>query len=592
MVSFRIVFVSWVLLGVLGHSYAWGQSSDEISTYQVQWEGLDRHPLQSTLRDQSRTFQLRNEPPASLRMLQNRMRQDLLNLQNVLHAEGYLLGKITGQTETSDDGTWRVVFQVSPGPHVRLASIRVETPTANRPRAQWEPTLRAGDPITAAQIRAEEGRILTFYQTVGHPFPKKMERDILLNPKTATVEIVLSIDPGPALRFGRLQTSGLKSVHERYIRRQRTWEDYDWYDLEDVKEFEKRLIQSRLFSQVRVSPQAGDAGDDGVIIRVDVMERHARSVRVGASHRSDIGFGANVTWEHRNIFGSGERLQTRLVAAEIEREIEIGLSFPGFLTRNQTLLWSGALHQEETDAYDSEGGTTFLGIHRAFTTKRGATVGVAFRYGSVTQGKQRDEYGLLMLPLQLSLDLSDNELHPTEGSRIAAEITPTTDLLNSNVSYGRFQLSGSTYWKIAERPELVLAGRATLGSLACATLAEVPADERYYAGGGGSVRGYVYQDIGPKVDDTPQGGLSLAQVSLEARMRQSETLGWVVFVDGGKIGTTANPFEAESIRWAAGVGLRLFTGFGPVRVDVAHPLNADESQEEEWQFYISIGQAF
>ena len=117
----------------------------------------------------------------------------------------------------------------------------------------------------------------------------------------------------------------------------------------------------------------------------------------------------------------------------------------------------------------------------------------------------------------------------------------------------------------------------------------VPADERFYSGGGGSVRGYEYQQIGPQQDGVPLGGDKMVEFSMELRMQPGRRLGYAAFVDGG---TVYNDGLDRSLRYGAGVGLRWFTGVGPLRVDVAFPLNPSDDQVERLQFYISLGQAF
>jgi translocation and assembly module TamA len=138
----------------------------------------------------------------------------------------------------------------------------------------------------------------------------------------------------------------------------------------------------------------------------------------------------------------------------------------------------------------------------------------------------------------------------------------------------------------------VLAGRATLGSLVGEETDNVPADKRLYAGGGGSIRGYEYQSVGPlDADGDPLGGRSLIELNAEVRIRVTDQVGLVPFVDGGMVFDSVYPDFEEDLRWAAGLGVRYFTAFGPLRVDIAIPLNKREF-DDSFQFYISLGQAF
>jgi translocation and assembly module TamA len=120
---------------------------------------------------------------------------------------------------------------------------------------------------------------------------------------------------------------------------------------------------------------------------------------------------------------------------------------------------------------------------------------------------------------------------------------------------------------------------------------DVPGDDRFYSGGGGSVRGYAFQAIGPfAANDTPLGGRSLAEASIEGRARLTDRIGAVAFIDAGNVSDEEYP-TFDNLRAGIGVGVRYMTPAGPLRLDVATPLNPSD-RDEAVQVYISIGQAF
>ncbi|MGA0333702.1 MAG: autotransporter assembly complex protein TamA [Kiritimatiellia bacterium] len=558
--------------------------------YRVVWEGMGDHPLLPLLQDRSRSVRLRQVPPATRRQLELRMQNDVPVLQDTLAAQGYFLAEVQGRVEDTETGV-QIVFDCRPGPSVRIGHLKIVYPEGRIPRASWSPVLKPGDPVNTMSILAAEQRALRFFRSVGHPFPVAGEREILIDPETALAAVTFHFDPGPALRYGELSLAGADSVSGRFFRRQQLWTDRDWYDFRELEDFENDLIQSGLFSRVTVEPVAAQDAE-AVDLRVTVTERHPRTVRLGADYRTDVGFGVNAAWEHRNAWGSGERFQMRGLIAEKEQELETMLRLPGFKVRNQSLLLRAQGASAQTDAFESESMEGYLGVERAISRTVTWRVGTGLRYADVEQGPVREEYGLVLLPLQMFRDSTDDDLNPVRGSRWTAEVTPTTEVLAGDISYARIQLSGSRYLQLRRRPQVIMAGRVTLGVLAGAEFGMIPADERYYSGGGGSVRGYVYQDIGPKVAGTPVGGTALAELVLETRIRLTEMLGFAFFVDGGQVTQSDLPLEETSMNWAAGMGLRLFTGFGPLRLDAAYPLNAEESQVEDIQVYISLGQAF
>jgi translocation and assembly module TamA len=164
------------------------------------------------------------------------------------------------------------------------------------------------------------------------------------------------------------------------------------------------------------------------------------------------------------------------------------------------------------------------------------------------------------------------------------------------VSFVPLQASGSTYLDAgalfgAPVGRTVLALRGLIGNVAGASQLELPADKRLYAGGTATVRGYKYQSVGPLFpDDTPQGGTAVVAGTLELRQRILGDFGAVAFVDAGQVAASGWSFPSP---WGvgAGVGGRYYTSIGPVRVDVAVPVNKLPNSDS-FQIYIGIGQAF
>ena len=138
----------------------------------------------------------------------------------------------------------------------------------------------------------------------------------------------------------------------------------------------------------------------------------------------------------------------------------------------------------------------------------------------------------------------------------------------------------------------MVAGRLQFGSLVGPDLNEAPPDYLFYAGGGGSVRGFPYQELGVEVDDETVGGRSFIGASAELRGGITDALGLVGFVDTAYIG--ANSWIDDKGSWitGAGIGVRYQTGLGPIRFDIATPVSGGDDDISPYQIYIGIGQAF
>jgi translocation and assembly module TamA len=130
-----------------------------------------------------------------------------------------------------------------------------------------------------------------------------------------------------------------------------------------------------------------------------------------------------------------------------------------------------------------------------------------------------------------------------------------------------------------------------VGTIRGASQFQVPADQLFYAGGSGTVRGYSYQTIGPLFpDDTPEGGLSLDAFSLEFRQHINKTFGIVPFVDAGQVSAGATPFTSRLL-FGVGLGARYYTSIGPIRVDFAVPVTR-LAGDSAFQVYVGLGEAF
>ena len=205
-----------------------------------------------------------------------------------------------------------------------------------------------------------------------------------------------------------------------------------------------------------------------------------------------------------------------------------------------------------------------------------------------TGAPRRRQYLTGALPSSLSYDGSDDLLNPTRGYRLAARVSPELSLQGSAFGYVKAQVDGSTYVPLGGRT--VIAGRARFGSIIGASADRIAPTRRFYAGGGGSVRGYGYQKIGPlDVNGDPAGGRSLAEFSIEARVRFGD-FGVVPFLDAGNLYTAKLP-SFQHLRYGAGLGVRYYTSFGPIRVDVGTPINR-RSGDSRIAVYVSLGQAF
>lgn len=331
-----------------------------------------------------------------------------------------------------------------------------------------------------------------------------------------------------------------------------------------------------------------------VTLPVDVAVREAAFRTVGASMRyaTDVGFGVQGSWEHRNLFGNGENLKIKLPIAQDLQGIRADFIKPAFGRADQKLLLGTALEREKTDAYTKRAASAYAGLDRRLSPYWWAESRIYAEDGTLRENRQNNRYRFLSFNLGLRRDTRNNALNPTSGTRLALTVAPISGFYHGAFSALAAKVDATGYYAPYENDSLVLAGRLALGAMAGSSTRAIPATLRYYAGGGGSVRGYAYQALGPRDEaGDPLGGRSFQEINLEARFKVTDSIGVVPFVDAGMVYESEFPRWGRDLDWALGIGLRYFTPIGPVRFDVAFPLT-HIPDDRRFQLYISIGQAF
>jgi len=566
-----------------------GSSALSDVEYSPKIRGADRG-LRLAVEESILTFKLEKRPLATLGQLQRRIDRDIPRIKTILESRGYYDAEVAVEIDTNREPL-RVTFALDPGEPYRFRTLELRFAGDGDPSLGGIAlSIRKGDRAAAARVFEEQQRIMEAMQQMGYPFPTLGKRTVAVDHENKAVDLSLLIVPGTKAVYGDFEVEGLESLKPKYIRRQLPWKPGDVYDAKQVADFERKLLGVGLFGTVRVEPMAVADGTNAVPVRITVTERDKRTIRFGVGY-SDIGPSAKIQWEHRNLMGGGEHLETSALWSPIEVGGRASLARPGFLGSRQTLVLALEMSRETPDAFDAKRARTSAMVLHDFSEEIQAGLGVGYKYSKVEQLDSSERYGHVLFPLQGLLDYRDDRLNPVRGGVLFGRTAYFLGMQDSD-SFLKSGAEGGLYHLFWKRYRLSSALRLTLGSIDGASVENIPADERLYAGGGGSVRGYEYQAIGPTLDGVPLGGDKLVEFSLEMRLQPGRRLGYVAFVDGGMVYNDWGGAPDRSLNYGAGLGLRYFTGIGPLRVDLAYPLNPTDSQLERLQFYISLGQAF
>jgi translocation and assembly module TamA len=564
--------------------------------YQVSIEGIEDEALRELLNEVSETRRLIDRPPPSLTRLRRRAEEDRARLQRALRSEGYYAATIDISIDPEAEPV-NVVFHVDPGPRYRLRDVAVEVtpPEADLPLPSLEERgIAPGTPAVAQTILDAETRLVEQARARGYALAEAGERRAVVDHDADAMDLTLRLDAGPLVRFGDIEVTGLEEVERDFVERRLPWQPGELITSERLAEGQRALRETELFSTIRTRLGETPDADGRLPVTVIVNERKHRSIEVGVRYRTDEGPGGNVAWEHRNFFGRGERVRAELDVSAIAGFLTGTFRKPDVWIRDLALLTETELAFEDPDAYQSQSATAQVGLERRFREGMTLTGGLAFRAEQVEEANsgRQDEFGLVSLPALFNWDRSDDRLDPTRGGRLSLENEPFVDIFGNDLVFNKSRLEYAHYLQVLDEPRVVLAGRSAIGTLLGAARAEIPANLRFYAGGGGSVRGFAFQTAGElDQEDDPIGGRSLFEASGEVRVRVTETIGVVAFVDVGAAFTSRFPDFDDELRIGAGPGIRYFSPIGPLRVDLGFPVNPRDS-DDAFQLYISIGQAF
>lgn len=539
---------------------------------------------------------------ANAAQLDRRARQDADLLLTLLRAKGYYDAAVTTSLERPAGAKPVVVLTADPGALYRFTGVTLEGVAqagakANTLRDAF--AVRPSDPVNADTIAAAEANLRTTAGQEGFPFATIGEPAIVVDRSARTATLRVDVAPGAARRFGRIVANDDNRVFDaRHVQEIARFAPGDPYAASQVEDLRRALIQTGLVSTADVRPVPG-ADPATVDIAVRLAPAPPRTVAGELGYGTGEGARSEISWTHRNLFPPEGALTLRGVLGTREQLGQVTFRRNNFEGRDRVLTAQFSAAHLLRDAYEADTLSLSAGLERqtniffqkTWTWSLGGEL-VATDERDVDAGTglpRRRTFLIGALPTSLGYDGSDDLLNPTRGFRLAGRASPELSLQGAVFGYTRVQFDASAYRPVSERA--VLAGRIRLGTIVGAPRDQIAPSRRFYAGGGASVRGYGFQSIGPRdPNNDPIGGRSLAEFAIEARVKAFGNFGIVPFFDGGNIYTGGLP-DFSGLRYGAGLGVRYYSNFGPIRVDVGTPLNPQPG-DSRVAVYVSLGQAF
>lgn len=576
--------------------------------------------LRRDIENASNLRALSGDSPAGPVGLVRRAAADIQRFQAALFANGYYGAlidiRVAGVPVTEQRaidaaaaaalrGPVPVTARIEPGRQFVFGPIVLADAATGRPPAPLaiDPSvlgIRTGEPARANLVLEAEVRLVDAMQDLGYPFAAVPQRDAIADHATGTLDLTFYLAPGRYAVMGPVAVRGASEVDADFIARQAGVVPGTPYSRAEVARIRDEMNRLDVFQSVRIV-EGEEIGPDGQIpIFIDVEERKMRFVGLGAAYSSTEGGTLSGYWGHRNLFGRAETLRiegevSRLFSnsiTDLQYIAKATFEKPGIYQHNDDLLLEARVFREVPEAYESRGVGGNIAWRRRFTDRLEGRVGAEFERSRITDAFGTRDYTLVGIPVSLTYDSTDNKLDPSEGIRATGQVEPFPEFLGSTVGMTIAKGAVSAYHAVDEAKRFIVAGRVATGTIDGPNVAIIPADRRFYAGGGGSIRGYEYQGVSPRLPNGQiVGGKSLFEASLEMRMRVTDTIGIVPFLDMGGAFASSTPDFGSDFKFGAGLGLRYYTAIGPLRLDVAVPLEKGP-YDPSLAVYVGLGQSF
>jgi translocation and assembly module TamA len=630
---------------------AWGADPQ---TYKVRLEGAVSRDIAATLSASSDLVNLRKSAPVSPLGLILRARGDTVRLKNVLEGYGYYQSAVTATIDGEPLASADLADQLSampkgkdasvlvsyvPGPMYHLGKITLDGDLP--PGVQELLELRTGQPAVAADVINAGTRLLRALQNKGYAFANVVLQPADERPDARELDVTYTVTTGTTARFGAITVNGLQRTRLSSVLSRLGMHTGDAYSADAIDKARRNLIAMGVFGTVVADVAKAPDPDGSVPVTFRVTERKRHAVNVIGAYSTDLGGSGTITWTDDNLFGHAEQLNLTASIIGLHGSATNGVGYttgaqlliPEFERPQQTLQFTLNALKQYLLAYTQTTETAGVTLTRNFSKIWSVSVGATATQDAIIQpqeefvpgiGKRNFYYTLFALPLSLrydSTDLSSPLLDPTHGVRAALTVTPTLSLGPPNATYVISQLRASAYLDLHDLSltapgRTVIAVHGLYGYAQGASVTSLPPDQRFYAGGSGSVRGYAFQSVGPQFSDplylipgvtaqdaqsmigtafsenTPIGGVAVDAGSVELRQRVGQNYGFALFADAGRVGQTAQPFDGQ-YEIGLGTGLRYYTPIGPLRLDIAFPLHRlPKPNNESFELYIGLGQSF
>lgn len=538
------------------------------------------------------------------------LKGDIERLRLFYQSEGFYDAVITNyKVEKINERYVRIVINISEGRPTRISNVTLvikgEISSATTKALEKLIPLKEGDIFRTESYRDSEKVILRYLAEKGYP-KAKVDTLARIFKEEHKAFLWIDVDVGPKCTFGHVSIEGIDQVNPREVLRLLSFKEGETFSASKIKDSQKRLWDSQLFSFVDITVKGLDEEGTKLPIVITVKESKPYTIKAGVGYGTEDGPRGKIDFEARRFLGDARRLNVQAKASNLTQQLETRFLQPHFITDSWWLECRNGIGRINEKSYEAEDFFTTVQVNFPITSTLRGFVGPNVESNKITKleiypydpdvpDRQKNNYFISSLIFGLAQEKVDDLINPSKGFRIFATTEWASDVLGSDTSYVKTDLELRTY--VPFWTNWVLANRIHWGVISNPeTDSNIPIFKRFFAGGSNSNRGYSYHKLGP-LDDfgNPLGGKSLFEFNTDLRFpleSVTKDLEGVVFFDVGQV-FSDEKVMMDDLKYSVGAGLRYKTLIGPLRADIGYALNPPEKGSfGSIQFFISVGQAF
>jgi translocation and assembly module TamA len=503
-------------------------------------------------------------------------------IQQALQPFGYF-EPIIESSLTEEDGEFEARYRIDPGRQVVLEAVdyRVTGEGAQEPGLLVDFPLGEGDGLDLARYEQAKQSRLSLALELGYLDAHYTEHEVRVVPARNSAAIRLHLESGRRFRFGEIRMQQ-DILEPEFLARYLSFGSGDPYSHEKLLDLQSKLIDSEYFKRVEVNARRDLVEGDRIPVDIELKPNRKNRYRIGLGYSTDTGPRLTLDWKRRRFGREGHHMRSALRVSDPQSSLTSEYIIP--LQRPTLDYLSFGATVEDYDMDTNEGTRVLLNASHSIGLQRGwrRTLSLDYLYENFTIGSQDDNARLLVPGITWSRIKGNSRQYIRKGKSLEFHLEGAADSLFSTASYLQFYTNNKFIHGLNDNWRLLV--RLGLGATWADSVLDLPPSKRFFTGGDNTIRGFSFEELGPKDDNGEViGGRYLAVGGLELERRLAGAWSAAIFIDGGNAYDSA--YEAEAA-YGAGLGIRWHSPVGPIRFDLARGYYLDQRQ---WRLHVVLG---